>query len=62
MTKPISGGPPDFKNWLLGLSELDSDLDTPRNRQDTGRDISPILLRQIACEIGITVDELLQHR
>jgi predicted RNA binding protein YcfA (HicA-like mRNA interferase family) len=27
-----------------------------------GRDISPILLRQIARDIGLTVDELLQHR
>lgn len=27
-----------------------------------GRDISPILLRQIARDIGMTVDELLQHR
>lgn len=27
-----------------------------------GRDISPILLRQIAKGIGLTVDELLKHR
>jgi predicted RNA binding protein YcfA (HicA-like mRNA interferase family) len=27
-----------------------------------GRDISPILLRQIARDIGVTVDELLRHR
>ena len=27
-----------------------------------GRDISPILLRQIAKDIGLTVDELLKHR
>lgn len=27
-----------------------------------GRDISPILLRQIAKDIGFTVDELLKHR
>ena len=27
-----------------------------------GRDISPILLRQIAKDIGITVDELLKRR
>ena len=27
-----------------------------------GRDISPILLRQIAKNIGLTVDELLSHR
>ncbi len=27
-----------------------------------GRDISPILLRQIAKDIGLTVHELLQHR
>lgn len=27
-----------------------------------GRDISPILLRQIAREIGLTVDEFLKHR
>lgn len=27
-----------------------------------GRDISPILLRQIARDIGLTVDELLKHR
>lgn len=27
-----------------------------------GRDISPILLRQIAKDIGLTVDELLNHR
>ena len=27
-----------------------------------GRDLSPILLRQIAKEIGLTVDELLEHR
>ena len=26
-----------------------------------GRDISPILLRQIAKDIGLTVEELLQH-
>ena len=27
-----------------------------------GRDISPILLRQIAKDIGLPVEELLQHR
>jgi predicted RNA binding protein YcfA (HicA-like mRNA interferase family) len=27
-----------------------------------GRDISPILLRQIAKDIGLTIDELLEHR
>lgn len=27
-----------------------------------GRDISPILLRQIAKDIGVIVDELLKHR
>jgi predicted RNA binding protein YcfA (HicA-like mRNA interferase family) len=27
-----------------------------------GRDISPLLLRQIAKDIGLTVDELLEHR
>ena len=27
-----------------------------------GRDISPILLRQIAKDVGLTVDELLQNR
>ena len=27
-----------------------------------GRDISPILLRQIAKDIGIALDELLKHR
>ena len=27
-----------------------------------GRDISPILLRQIAKDIGLTTDELLKHR
>ncbi len=27
-----------------------------------GRDISPILFRQIAKDIGLTVDELLRHR
>jgi hypothetical protein len=27
-----------------------------------GRDISPILLRQIAKGIGLTIDQLLQHR
>jgi predicted RNA binding protein YcfA (HicA-like mRNA interferase family) len=27
-----------------------------------GRDISPILLRQIAKDIGVTVDQLLRHR
>jgi predicted RNA binding protein YcfA (HicA-like mRNA interferase family) len=27
-----------------------------------GRDISPILLRQIAKDIGVTVDELLKHK
>ena len=27
-----------------------------------GRDISPILLRQIAKDIGVTLDELLKHR
>jgi len=27
-----------------------------------GRDISPVLLRQIAKDIGLTVDELLSHR
>ena len=27
-----------------------------------GRDISPILLRQIAKNIGLTVDEFLKHR
>lgn len=28
----------------------------------TGRDISPILLRQIAKDIGVTLEELLKHR
>ena len=28
----------------------------------SGRDISPILLRQIAKDIGLTVDQLLTHR
>ncbi len=28
----------------------------------TGRDVSPILLRQIAKDIGITIDELLKNR
>ncbi len=28
----------------------------------SGRDISPILLRQIAKDIGVTVDELLKNR
>ena len=28
----------------------------------TGRDISPILLRQIARDIGLTVEDLLRHR
>lgn len=27
-----------------------------------GRDISPILLRQIAKDLGLTIDELLRHR
>jgi predicted RNA binding protein YcfA (HicA-like mRNA interferase family) len=27
-----------------------------------GRDISPILLRQIARDVGLTVDEFLKHR
>ena len=27
-----------------------------------GRDISPILLRQIASDIGLTVEEMLRHR
>jgi len=27
-----------------------------------GRDLSPILLRQIAKDIGLTLDELLKHR
>ena len=27
-----------------------------------GRDISPLLLRQIARDVGLTVDELLRHR
>ena len=27
-----------------------------------GRDISPVLLRQIAKDIGLTLDEFLQHR
>ncbi len=27
-----------------------------------GRDISPILLRQIAKDVGVTIDELLMHR
>ncbi|MBI1943138.1 MAG: type II toxin-antitoxin system HicA family toxin [Betaproteobacteria bacterium] len=27
-----------------------------------GRDISPILVRQIAKDIGLTVDEFLKHR
>lgn len=27
-----------------------------------GRDISPVLLRQIAKDIGLTIDELLRHR
>jgi predicted RNA binding protein YcfA (HicA-like mRNA interferase family) len=27
-----------------------------------GREISPILLRQIAKDVGLTLDELLKHR
>jgi len=27
-----------------------------------GRDISPVLLRQIAKDIGITIEEFLEHR
>ncbi len=27
-----------------------------------GRDISPILLRQIAADIGLTIEEFLRHR
>jgi predicted RNA binding protein YcfA (HicA-like mRNA interferase family) len=27
-----------------------------------GRDLSPILLRQIAKDIGLTIDDLLKHR
>jgi predicted RNA binding protein YcfA (HicA-like mRNA interferase family) len=27
-----------------------------------GRDISPILLRQIAQDIGLTIDQFLEHR
>lgn len=27
-----------------------------------GRDISPILLRQIAKDVGLTIDQFLQHR
>jgi predicted RNA binding protein YcfA (HicA-like mRNA interferase family) len=27
-----------------------------------GRDISPILLRQIAKDIGLTIEQLLEHR
>ncbi len=27
-----------------------------------GRDISPILLRQIACDIGMTAEEFISHR
>ena len=27
-----------------------------------GRDVSPILLRQIASDIGLTVEEFLEHR
>ena len=28
----------------------------------SGRDLSPLLLRQIAKDIGLTVEEMLQHR
>ena len=28
----------------------------------SGRDVSPILLRQIASDIGLTVEEFLEHR
>ena len=28
----------------------------------SGRDLSPILLRQIAKDIGLTIEELLKHR
>lgn len=28
----------------------------------SGRDLSPILVRQIAKDIGLTIDELLKHR
>jgi len=31
-------------------------------RSIRGRDISPILLRQIAKDIGLTVEEFLKHR
>jgi predicted RNase H-like HicB family nuclease len=30
--------------------------------EHTGRDISPILLRQIARDIGMTIEEFLKHR
>lgn len=35
----MNDAPPGFKDWLMSLSELDSDLDITRNRQDTGRDV-----------------------
>ena len=28
----------------------------------SGRDLSPVLLRQIARDIGLTIEEMLQHR
>jgi len=56
----------------LGFSEVRQRGSHKQFRDDTGRcttvpfhqgrDISPILLRQIAKDIGITVDDLLKHR
>ncbi|MBS3962961.1 MAG: type II toxin-antitoxin system HicA family toxin [Methylomonas sp.] len=56
----------------LGFSEVRQRGSHKQFRDDTGRfttvpfhqgrDISPILLRQIAKDIGITVDDLLKYR
>lgn len=43
------------------LDELYGNLREVIEMLHRGRDISPILLRQIAREIGLTVDELLSH-
>lgn len=56
----------------LGFSEVRQPCSHKQFRDPTGRsttvpfhqgrDISPILLRQIAKDIGLTVEELLKHR
>jgi hypothetical protein len=54
-----------WASWKFGKGDRTSSFDTrmaAAQRFQRIRDVSPILLRQIAKDIGSTVEELLKHR